>query len=168
MARHEPNETDSHSNRATTTAEPVVRPFGYVEDRPVIRRIGDRELFLGNALAADPDEHDRAFDHVLSATPERHPLTTHHRPLHDGPGNDWSAFEAAADTARTLYRSEGSVLIHCRAGISRSATLIATALAAVEGRRFRAALATVQEARPQAVPHPALHEAAVIYLAAHG
>ena len=168
MARHDAHETDSRSNRTATTTDPLARPFGYVEDRPVIRRIGDRDLFLGNALAADPGEHDCAFDHVLSATREEHPLTTHHRPLHDGPGNDWPAFEAAVDTARALHRREGSVLIHCRAGISRSATLVATALAAAEGRRLRGALGVVQEARPHAVPHPALHEAAVVYLAARG
>lgn len=166
MARHVSDETDSRSNRAATATEPLVRPFGYVEDRPVIRRIGDHDLFLGNALAADPDEHGRTFDHVLSATREEHPFTTHHRPLRDGPGNDWPAFEAAVGTARALHRREGSVLIHCRAGISRSTTLVAAALAAEEGRRFRAALALVQEARPHATPHPALHEAAVVYLAA--
>ena len=145
---------------------PIVRPFGYVEDRPVVRRIGDRDLFLGNGLAADPAHHDRTFAYVLSATREERPLTTHHHPLDDGPGNDWPAFEAAVDATRTLIRREGSVLIHCKAGISRSTALIATALAAEEGEPFSDALTLVQEARPHAVPHPALHELAVVYLAA--
>ena len=147
-------------------SDPTVRPFGYVEDHPVIRRIGDRELFLGNVYAADPERHDRRFDFVLSVTPDEHPLTTRHHPLEDGPGNDWLAFEAAVDAARGLIRSDGSVLIHCRAGISRSTALVATALAAEEDLRFRDALDAVQEARPHAMPHPALHEFAVIYLAA--
>ncbi|WP_323190096.1 dual specificity protein phosphatase [Halostella sp. PRR32] len=157
--------------RATTDGEygssdPLVRPKGYVEETPVIRRIGDRELYLGNRLAADPEEHDRTFDYVLSATTETQPLTTHHRPLTDGPGNGWVVFESAVDTARTLYRREGSVLVNCKAGISRSTTVIAAALAAEEDRTFRDALAFVHDARPYAMPNPALHELAVVYLAA--
>lgn len=144
----------------------LVRPKGYVEDEPVVRRIGDRDLFLGNALAARSECHGRTFDYVLSATDDEHPLTTHHRPLTDGPSNEWVAFESAVDTARALYRRDGSVLAHCRAGISRSSTLVATTLAAEEDRRFRDALALVQDARPYAMPHPTLHELAVVYLAA--
>ena len=132
----------------------------------MVRRIGGRDLYLGNALAAEPGRHDREFDFVLSATDEAYPLTTHHRPLVDGPGNAWPAFERAVDTARRLYRREGSVLLHCKAGISRSSALAATAIAAEERRRFRDALDAVHDARPLAMPHPALHELAVVYLAA--
>jgi hypothetical protein len=145
---------------------PIVRPFGYVADRPIVRRIGDRDLYLGNGLAADPDPHERTFKYVLSATQDEYPLTTHHRPLIDDSGNDWSAFERAVETARTLYRRDGSLLIHCKAGISRSSTLVATVLAAEEDRQFNDALDIVQEARPHACPNPALHELAVVYLAA--
>lgn len=147
--------------------ESFVRPIGYVSDEPIIRRLGDRDLYLGNGLAAHPEYHDWTFRYVLSATRETRPRTTHHHPLHDGPDTDWSAFEAAVDTARRLYRREGSLLIHCKAGISRSSALSATVIAAEEDRQFSDALATVQNARPYAVPHPALHELAVVYLAAH-
>jgi atypical dual specificity phosphatase len=150
-----------------TEERPLVRPKGYVADRPVVRRVGDRDLFLGNALAARPEKHDLSFDFVLSTTDEKRPLTTHHHPLTDGPGNEWTAFEAAVDNARRLYRRDGRLLIHCRAGISRSAALVATALAAEEDRTFADALNEVHEARPLAMPHPALHESAVVYLAAN-
>lgn len=80
----------------------------------------------------------------------------------DGPGND----RAAIDCARTLHRREGSLLIHCKAGISRSATVAATALAAEEGRSLRDALGIAWAARPHAIPHPTLHELGVIDLAA--
>ncbi|WP_439027114.1 protein-tyrosine phosphatase family protein [Haloarchaeobius sp. DT45] len=151
----------------------LVRPKGYVEDYPVVCRIGDRDLYLGNELAADPQSHDRHccdrdFAFVLSATAEERPLTTHHRPLVDGPGTDWTRFERAADTVRRLYRKDGSLLVHCRAGISRSSTLLAIALAAEDGRSFREALGLVQAVRPAAMPHPALHERAVVYLAEKG
>lgn len=152
-------------------AEPSIRflrPFGYVEADPVVRRVDDRELFVGNAAAADPTAHDRSFGFVLSVSAESHPSTTHHRPLVDGPGNDWTAFEAAVDTARELLGRDGSLLVHCRAGVSRSSTVVATALAAEERRTFQTALALVQRARPAAVPHPALRELAAVYLAARG
>jgi atypical dual specificity phosphatase len=160
-----PDETAATRDR-TDPPEPIVRPFGYVADEPIVRRIGDRDLFLGNEFAADPERHDRTFEYVLSATADERPLTTHHHPLDDGPDNDWAAFEAAVETARALYRRDGSVLIHCKAGISRSSVLMATALAAEEDRRLDESFAIVHDARPHAVAHPALHESAVVYLAA--
>jgi atypical dual specificity phosphatase len=151
---------------ADESPDPLVRPKGFVADEAVVRRIGDRDCYLGNALAAAPDAHDHSFDFVLSATAEELPLTTHHRPLVDGRGNEWAAFAAAVDTARSLYRRDGSLLVNCKAGVSRSATLLATAIAAEESRAFREALAIVQDARLSAMPNPALHELAVVYLAA--
>lgn len=147
---------------------PPIRPFGYVEEDPIIRRIGDRELYLGNRLAADSAAHDRTFEYVLSLTIDEQPLTTHHQPMQDGPDTDWQVFEQAVETARQLYRHEGSLLIHCKAGVSRSTTLIAVTIAIEEGRSFREALDMVQEARPIATPHYTLHELALIYLAAEG
>ena len=165
MTRNEPVESTATAEGGTDSSV-LVRPLGYVEDKPIVRPISDRELFLGNTHAADSDQHDRTFDHVLSVCREECPLTTHHHPLYDGTETDWPEFERAVDAARRLYRSEGSVLIHCKAGISRSTTILATTLAAEEEREFRDALAIVQDARPIAMPHPALHEMAVIYLAA--
>lgn len=162
--------SDGANVDATAEREPdvVVRPLNYVGDEPVVRRIGDRDLYIGNQLAADPGSRDRSveFEYVLSVTSIEYPLTTHHRPLKDGPDNEWAVFETAVDTARELSRRDGSLLVHCKAGISRSTTLLATTIAAEENRSFADALALVQRARPHAVPHPALHEWAIYYLAA--
>lgn len=147
---------------------PPIRPLGYLEDDPVIRRIGDRELYLGNRLAAETAAHDRRFASVLSLTMDEQPLTTHHHPMHDGPETGWPVFEQAVETARQLYRREGSLLIHCKAGVSRSSTLIAATIAVEEDRSFHEALDIVQAARPVATPHYALHDLAIIYLAAKG
>lgn len=172
MARNE-SETETGTESETPAADaleddtPLIRPKGYVADEPIIRRIGDRELFLGNEHAADPTRHERMFEFVVSVSSEAQPLTTHHRPLTDGPGNEWGAFENAVDTARQCYRRNGATLIHCTAGISRSSTLVATTLAAEEGLSFREALERVHDARPLAIPNPALHELAVVYLAAN-
>lgn len=144
----------------------VVRPLGYVPDEAVVRRVGDREVYIGNEHAADTAYHDRSFEFVLSATADPRPSTTHHHSLEDGPGNEWTAFAAAVDDARTLLVRDGTTLVHCRAGISRSTTLLATAIAAEEERSFRDALDEVQTARPPAMPHPALFENAIVYLAA--
>ncbi len=143
----------------------VVRPITYVEPEPVIRRIGERDVFLGNFHAADPARHDRDFGAVLSVSTDSHPGTTHHHPLDDGPDNEWAEFAGAIDTARQLVRSEGCVLVHCKAGVSRSTTVLATALAAEENRPFRDLLGEIQSVRPIATPHPALHELAIYYLA---
>jgi atypical dual specificity phosphatase len=148
--------------------EPPFRPHGYVEDVPVVRRIGARDLYLGNVHAADPDRHDRSFDFVLSATRDPQPLTTHHHPIVDGPEIEWPRFEAAVDTTRDLFRRDGSLLVHCTAGISRSTTLVATTLAAEEELSLSDALDAVTDVRPFAQPHPSLHELAVVYLAARG
>lgn len=152
------------TNRMTLLA----RPLGYVENKPVIKPIGDRDLFLGNILSADPATHDQSFGDVLSLTTDEQPLTTHHHPLDDGPDNEWRDFEQAVQAARQLYRADGSLLIHCNAGISRSSTLIALLLAVEEGRTFGGALDVVHRYRPMAMPHPALQKLAVIYLAANG
>lgn len=154
------------SDDSTSGSDLLVRPVGYVENRPVVRRLGERELYLGNKFAALPDSHDHTFEFVLSLTEKQYPLTTHHCPLNDGIGNEWNAFAEAVNTARTLYRRNESVLIHCKAGVSRSTTVLATTIAIEEERSLHNALTVVQNARPFAVPNPILHELAVIYLAA--
>jgi hypothetical protein len=140
------------------------RPYGYAADHPVAVRLGDRDCFLGNEAAATP-ACDREFDRVLSLTREPKPRTTDHHPLTDDDANDWREFAAACDTARDLLRAEGSTLIHCRAGVSRSAAVAAAAIAASEHRPFVDALHGVQDARPHAIPHPALHALGVQYVA---
>ena len=145
------------------TDDIALRPFGYADPDPVVRRIGDRDLFLGNVAAGESPP--REFDTVVTLTDEPVAATTHHRPLVDGPGNEWTAFAEAVDAVRDR-RTEGSVLVHCRAGVSRSATVLATAIAADEERGFHEAFAEVAAHRRTAVGHPALCRLGVVYLAA--
>lgn len=202
------NTADSTTDTTDSAEQTVyVRPKGYVEPHPVVERIGDRDLYVGNYRAATaphrddtaaqhrgdtaaphrddataphrdaaaPHRDDAAqhrdspdFDAVLSVGSDSYSATTHHRPLVDGPETDWPAFAAAVETARHLHRADGSLLVHCKAGISRSVAVLATTLAAAENRSFHDALSVVQAARPHAIPHPALHRLGVIYLAARG
>lgn len=152
----------SHDSTSTVS----IRPYGYVSDQPVCHRIGDWNLFVGNAAAAEYPPAAGRFDAVLSLTADPRPATTHHRPLVDGGENEWAAFESAADTACALHDAQGTLFVHCKAGVSRSAAVAATAMAATESRRFVDALHELQDAHPDAVPHPALHEQGVCYLAA--
>jgi len=142
-----------------------VRPLRYVEPGPVVRRIGSRDLHIGNRHAADPDAHDRTFDHVVSVSSDSYPLTTHHRPLIDGSNAAWETFAGAVDAARECYGRDGSVLVHCNAGISRSTAVLAATLAVEEERTVHDALTEIQDARPHALPHPRLHELGVTYVA---
>jgi atypical dual specificity phosphatase len=146
----------------------AVRPFGYVDDDPVIRRIGDRELLVGNRRAADPGGHPPSVESVVSVTADPAPTTTHHRPLVDDLDAEWAAFAAAADAVRGALDAEGDVLVHCTAGISRSPAVAAAALSVAEGTGFREALWTVQEFRVHAVSNPRLHELGAVYVAARG
>lgn len=144
----------------------VVRPFGYVHDEPVLVRVPGRDAWLGNVHAAADRAPARSFAFVLSLTEDAQSATTHHRPFADARDHDDAAFRAAVDDARALLARDGDVLVHCKAGISRSATVLATAIAAAEDQPFRDALDVVQAARPVATPRPALVESAVTYLAA--
>lgn len=164
--------TDDHAD-ATVGADVaelddgvLVRPLGFVPEAVVLARVGDRDAYIGNVHAADPSYHDRSFEFVLSATKDPRPLTTHHHPLVDGADNDWRTFAAAVDASRDLLARDGTTLVHCRAGISRSATLLATAIAAEERRGLHEALDAVNRARPFAIPNPPLLADAVTYLAA--
>lgn len=141
-------------------------PFGYVHDEPVLVRVPGRDAWLGNVHAAAERAHERPFRFVLSLTEDAQSTTTHHRPFADARDHDDGAFRAAVDDARTLLARDGDVLVHCKAGVSRSAAVLATAIAAGDDRRFRDALDVVRSARPVATPHPALVESAVTYLAA--
>lgn len=146
----------------------IARPKSFVADGPVIRRIGERDVYLGNRHATDPEAHDREFAFVVSVNADPGPLTTHHRPLHDGPGNPWGDFAAAVDAVRECMRRDGSVLVNCKAGVSRSTTVLSAAMAVEEGATFRAAYEAVRRARKWAIPHPRLCELGVYYVAAEG
>ncbi len=81
-------------------------------------------------------------------------------PLVDGPGNKPELLRDAISSAVGHLRSGNPVNIHCVAGISRSATVAAAALATLWRCSFSGALAKVRQRFPQVDPAPALVELA--------
>ena len=77
--------------------------------------------------------------------------------LVDGAGNDLRVFRLAARDLRRLARAAAPVLVHCHAGRSRSAVVVAAYLMLAEGLEPEAALAAVAAKREVNVT-PALVE----------
>jgi len=72
--------------------------------------------------------------------------------LIDGPGNKPSTFAAAVYMLDQLLERHDKVLVHCHAGVSRSASVVATYLSQVNGISFEEAINLVKEKRPEVSP----------------
>ena len=135
--------------------------------KAVAAQVGGRNLWIGNVGAIKPrllDEMDFNPEYVVSVNGTATAITTDHYPLKDEHINDHQQFSNAVRTTRNHIRSEGTVLVNCSVGVSRSATVIATAVAAEDGQSFDTAVAEIRETRPRAKPHPKLKLNAYAYL----
>jgi len=103
-------------------------------------------------------------EYVVSVNGTATAATTDHYPLKDEYVNDHQQFSHAVAATRNRMRSDGTVLVNCSVGVSRSATVIATAVAAEDGLSFDAEVAEIREHRPRAQPHPKLQINAFAYL----
>lgn len=136
--------------------------------KAIAARVGDRELWIGNVGAIKPRllaEMELDPEYVVSVNGTSTAVTTDHYPLQDGSVNEHQQFVNAVSATRTHIRDAGTVLVNCSVGVSRSAAVISTAIAAEEGLSFDAAVAAIKETRPQARPHPKLQLNAYAYLA---
>ncbi len=132
-------------------------------------------LFLGDIYDASDDAalRDADVDAVLSLsqgdpeTPFPDALRVVRVPLIDGPRNEFEDFCDAADELRALLGSDRTVFVHCRAGVSRSVSVTAAALALRDDSPVDEAIDAVRDARSVANPHPALVEQAVRYVGAN-
>jgi len=135
--------------------------------KAIAARVGDRDLWIGNVGAIKPRllaEMDLEPEYVVSVNGTATAVTTDHHPLKDGHVNDHQQFSDAVTTTRSHIRNEGTVLVNCSVGVSRSATVIATAIAAEDGLSFDAAVAEIRKHRPRARPHPNLQLNTYAYL----
>jgi len=153
----------------------ILKPVQTVPENPdpglspkaIAARVGDRDLWIGNVGAIKPRllaEMDLDPEYVVSVNGTATAATTDHYPLKDQYVNDHQQFSHAVAATRNRMRSDGTVLVNCSVGVSRSATVIATAIAAEDGLSFDAAVAEIRDHRPRANPHPKLQLNAYAYL----
>lgn len=135
--------------------------------RALAARIGERNVWIANSGGVEPD-HLAAMElnptYVVSVNKTATAATTDHHPLKDGFVNDQQEFSEAVETTRKRLQQPGTVIVNCAAGISRSTTVAATAIAAVEELPFDAVVDDIKDTRPRARPHPKLQLNALAYL----
>jgi len=158
---------DSGSETGQAVQTVPENPDPSLPPKAIAARVGDRNLWIGNVGAIKPRllaELDLDPEYVITVNGTATAVTTDHHPLKDEHVNDHQQFSNAVAATRNRIRTEGTVLVNCSVGVSRSATVIATAVAAEEGLSFDAAVAEIRERRPRARPHPKLKLNAYAYL----
>lgn len=132
-----------------------------------MNRVTER-LWIGDILDAREGDTSR-FDRVVSvcqdSTEDNVGCVFEHYPLTDGqpqgfvPGDpSFGAFSDACDAVYQAVERGETVLVHCHAGRSRSACVVACVLARQEDLSFREATARVSEVQyihpsPQVADH---------------
>lgn len=158
---------DSGSEMLKAVQTVPENPDPDLSPKAIAARVGGRDLWIGNVGAIKPRllaEMDLDPEYVVSVNGTATAATTDHYPLKDQYVNDHQQFSHAVAATRNRMRSDGTVLVNCSVGVSRSATVIATAIAAEDGLSFDAAVAEIRDHRPRANPHPKLQLNAYAYL----
>jgi protein-tyrosine phosphatase len=99
------------------------------------------------------------LSHSDPETPYPDAVTVRDAPMIDGPQNDYEDFATAAEAMLDLL-GDHTVFVHCRAGISRSSSVTAAALAVRRDIPVGEAVDLIREGRPRIHPHPHLREQA--------
>lgn len=90
-------------------------------------------------------------------------VTVREVPLIDGPQNDYRDFERAVETLLELL-ADHTVFVHCRAGVSRSSSVTAAALAVRRDVTVDGAITFIEDHRPRIHPHPDLRTQAELFV----
>jgi predicted protein tyrosine phosphatase len=107
---------------------------------------------------------DSIEDHIPEA------VAYHFFEMSDGPTNeyggrwDYEFFEEAVETVLQHLEAGHTLLVHCHAGQSRSASVSIAALAEFEGTTYREMYSRIDEERPQVQPDSTLEAHAQDYL----
>lgn len=164
------NNTNGSDNSDTVTRRTVPSDAtpGWQFPDAIAVQIGDRDLWIADNGGIDPGNLDAMGldpEYVVSVNRRPSDATTDHHPLKDGYLNTQADFTAAVEAARERIQAEGTVIVNCAAGVSRSSTVIATAIAAEDGVTFKTALEEIRQTRERAYPHTKLQVSAQAYLA---
>jgi len=158
---------DSGSETGQAVQTVPENPDPDLAPKAIAAQVGDRDLWIGNVGAIKPRllaEMNLDPEYIVSVNGTATEVTTDHYPLKDEHVNDHEQFSNAVTATRNRIRCDGTVLVNCSVGVSRSATVIATAIAAEEGLSFDASVTEIRETRPRAQPHPKLQCNAYAYL----
>lgn len=131
----------------------------------LMNRIIDR-IYIGSYSAAQnlPYRNEPGITHILNCTPSPHEiyLDLHHTMeqfkiaqinINDGYEIPFDEFWYAIKFIDEAVHSNGKVLVHCHAGISRSAGIVAGYLM-YHGFSWDEAIELIRRNRPQVYPHP--------------
>ncbi|WP_253739059.1 dual specificity protein phosphatase family protein [Halohasta salina] len=131
-------------------------------------------LYISKALALLELPADHEFDEVVSLSSRDHlgiespkPTTTGDQFVFpDGP-HDYEIFEAAVDyTIECLDRGD-KTLVHCQAGVSRSAGVCTAAIAVRQGLDADQAREKIKASRPEINPTSEIWKSTVRYVDEH-
>lgn len=120
-------------------------------------------VFVSDIVLAE--QHADDFEHVLSLTLTDPDFDTEYarKPLVDG-HNAQEIFDSAVTLAIHMIEADGSVLIHCNAGRSRSPVVVITALASLRDEKFETVRQDVWKSYKKLSIHPVLHNHAMKFL----
>jgi atypical dual specificity phosphatase len=126
------------------------------------------QLYIANITAAreepTPDDVDAVISVCQDEISDNIGRRYHHFNMSDGPQNGYGGdhsyemFEEAALTILAYLEREGTVLVHCHAGQSRSASTSIAALGVLEGVDYHEMYDRVEEHRPQIHPDSLLEQ----------
>ncbi|KAK9447130.1 protein-tyrosine phosphatase-like protein [Limtongia smithiae] len=137
-----------------------------------MHKIPDTTIYLGSlfALRGRQSLQDAGITHILSVLqddiePKLAEGFTHmHVQLQDDEDEDiLKHFDKCHEFIRSGLESGGAVLVHCVAGISRSATIVTSYIMKTRQLTAPEALAIVQQGRERASPNPSFLEQLDVY-----
>lgn len=121
-------------------------------------------------IEEEPERVTEVADFILNLAPWcdhdiAHENSYAHISLDDGPGTDYKEFKIAVDILLDRIQDDDMCVVNCSAGISRSVTVVTTAVAFRRKQSFEEALGRVRSSHPTPCrPAPELVELAEKYL----
>jgi protein-tyrosine phosphatase len=97
---------------------------------------------------------------LIPAHMDHFPVEYHKVAMNDNENNRPETLEAAVLCLEQLLERHDKVLVHCRAGASRSVTVVCLYLVKHEGLTFDEALQKVKQERNRANPNPGIRQLA--------